>query len=223
VTYDAVAARYDDHFGRPVDRWEDARLARIAGRAADGRNVLDLGCGTGWIADHCHPATYTGVDSSAGMLAECARKHPDATLVKADLGDPGWPAELPSGRVYTAVTCTWAAHYFGDLAALLRTLSRLLTPGTPVVLHGQAPRYESRVHYIQAGVGTGHRTFSRRAVAAAARAAGWPPPRVRRCGALPDRLTGHGGPVAYALWAATLPAPAALHYSVAYTWRVPRV
>jgi predicted TPR repeat methyltransferase len=216
--YDDLAGRYDQHFTRPVDRWEDARLARLIGPHASGRRVLDLACGTGWVADHCDPGEYTGMDVSAGMLAACEAKHPDAMLFNVAVGGPGWTGYL--GGPYDAVVCTWAAHYLGDLSRILSALEGHLMPRAAVILHGQAPRYEHRSHYIADG--TGHRYFTPSAVRMAAEAAGWPYPGVTGCGALPDwAAAALPASIGRAAWNATLRAGPDWHYSVAYTWTSP--
>ena len=64
-------------------------LARPSGR------VLDVGCGTGLLADYCYREIdrerYVGIDPSAGMLAKFALKHPDykaeATLLRTTFED----------------------------------------------------------------------------------------------------------------------------------------
>jgi trans-aconitate methyltransferase len=213
--YDAIAGRYDEHFARPVDRWEDERLAALLAPLVDGRDVLDLGCGTGWLADHTTPAFYTGVDCSAPMLATLAAKHPDAVLIKATVGKPGWQSAItpePGLARYDAITATWALQYLGDLAVLLRLLPSMLRPGGVIALHGYLPRYRRRSHEI---TGEDRPVVDPWAVRAATRDAGLPPPLITGTGALPDRLA-----VSRGLWAVTARAPARWHYAALWTWRL---
>lgn len=147
--YDAVADRYDHHFHRPQDRWEDERLASLLRPYVEGRHVLDLGCGTGWLLDHLSPASYLGVDESMPMLERLAAKHPTALTHKATIGEPGW-ADLP-WRVDT-IAATWSAHDLGNLRALLVDCLDLLDGAGTIALHGQAPRYRHRHHYVLDGL-----------------------------------------------------------------------
>ena len=91
--FDAIAHRYDDS-DKPwwVAKAEREALyepARLSGR------VLDIGCGTGLLADYCYRGIdrerYVGIDPSAGMLAKFALKHPDykadATLLRTTFED----------------------------------------------------------------------------------------------------------------------------------------
>ena len=74
--YDRAARTYDRFWARYVCRTQD--LLDGAARIRPGERVLDVGCGTGTFAARLvarHPAQdATGVDVSAGMLAEARRK-----------------------------------------------------------------------------------------------------------------------------------------------------
>lgn len=147
--YDLVADSYDDHFRRPVDEWEDDRLSGFLAPHVNGRTVLDLGCGTGWLLDNLDPAYYLGVDSSPAMLDRLLDKHPSAEVVKAQVGEPGWIDTLPQWtRGVDTVTATWSAHELGDVGSLLLALSDWTLNPTEVLLHGQGPRYRYRSHYV---------------------------------------------------------------------------
>lgn len=208
--YDSIAGIYDLHFARPVDRWEDARLAARLRPIVDGRDVLDLGCGTGWLADHCAPSAYTGVDESAAMLAELVRKHPGAATVKAAVGTAGWTVAVPQ-RAFDVITCTWALQYLGSLDVLLATLAAL-DPGV-IALHGYLPRYRRRAHEI---TGAERPVTDPHAIRGAGRLAGLPEPAVYGTGSLPDGLARYR--VAWEL-AARL-ARAEWHYAALWTWRL---
>lgn len=69
--------------------------AAIAGRLPSQAGVLDLGCGSGEVANALHRSrhsgAYLGLDQCAPLL-EAARRGslPQAEFVLADLADPGW-------------------------------------------------------------------------------------------------------------------------------------
>jgi len=217
--YDDLAPDYDSHFTRPVDRWEDDRLTGILRPVVDENNVLDLGCGTGWLLDHTTPAHCTAVDSAAGMLAELIRKHPRVTAVKAEVGADGWHEAIPRlNRPFDAVTSTWALQYLfpegdaGELAALLAECRRLVRPGGVIALHGYLPRYRNRHHYI--GWPRHVPPVVRPDVVARASAtSGLHGPRLIGCGALPDALA-----VSERLWQGALSLPGGWHYSGLWMW-----
>ena len=212
--YDEAAPGYDKRFTRPIDGWEDEHLADLLRPAVAGRDVLDLGCGTGWVADHCSPGRYTGADCSAGMLAELARKHPGAETVKVAVGSRGWTAMLPPGRPFV-VTATWSLEYLGDLAELLAALRMITAPGGLLVLHGSMPRGHRRAHFSVKEAPW--EAIGPPQVRYASLAAGLRPPDCTGTSALPDGLA-HLGRLA---WRAALAAPAGMHYAALWTWRLP--
>jgi SAM-dependent methyltransferase len=70
--------RYDEDWGA-VSPSHAAFVARLAGLVRLGGAVLDAACGTGkyWPALLAAGLRITGVDQSAGMLAQARRKHPE--------------------------------------------------------------------------------------------------------------------------------------------------
>ena len=213
--YDTVADGYDGHFGRPVDRWEDERLAGLLAPIVNGRDVLDLGCGTGWLLDHLAPRSYTGVDSSGAMLAVLQRKHPGADVIKLAVQPGTFWAGLLLQHARDVVTATWALQYLGDLPALLADCRELVRPGGTIALHGYLPRYARRRHEIMAG-GLPPPCVHPGQARIAGRSAGLSAPRIAGTGALPDQLAR-----SRRAWeAAARIVPARWHYAALWTWRV---
>jgi tRNA (cmo5U34)-methyltransferase len=90
---------------------QDAVAAAAAG--IDARTVLELGTGTGEtalrvLARHPH-ARWTGIDSSAAMLARARERLPDADLRLGRLEDP-----LPEGPFDLVVSALAVHHLDGD-------------------------------------------------------------------------------------------------------------
>jgi SAM-dependent methyltransferase len=90
-----LVAYYAEHRCRPEDLYPSERhyLPELAATSA---SVLDVGCGAGgfldiWRAFNADIA-YTGVDTSAPLIAEARRRHPDVRFVHADAVD-GLPFE----------------------------------------------------------------------------------------------------------------------------------
>jgi SAM-dependent methyltransferase len=211
--YDVVADEYDGHFRRPVDEWEDERLTGFLSPLVDGMDVLDLGCGTGWLLDHLHPASYIGLDASAAMLNLLQDKHPDAKVYKCQVGTPGWQVEQPwEGFRYDAIVSTWAAEYFPNFGVLLLQLSRLIRRGGVVALHGCQPRGSRRSHFISAELAHTERNFTMRRVRIDSYLSGRP--LSLGTGALPDALARQRW-----LWRLGCLAPARMHYGVLHIWR----
>jgi ubiquinone/menaquinone biosynthesis C-methylase UbiE len=69
--YDAFAERYDDHRSAGYHALIDDQAAEIVRRVGVGREVLEVGCGTGLVLQRVaqFARAATGVDLSPGMLA----------------------------------------------------------------------------------------------------------------------------------------------------------
>jgi ubiquinone/menaquinone biosynthesis C-methylase UbiE len=117
--YDAIAPSYDE------DRkdWDIVRDDVVAsGRV---RDVLDVGCGTGlWLGAQAsyfagQPIAWTGIDLSAGMLAEAAVKGLRIVNASAET--------LPfRSGAFDYVYSSFAYHHFADKHAAFAETERVL-------------------------------------------------------------------------------------------------
>jgi SAM-dependent methyltransferase len=86
--YDALAPYYDAFTAASdYEAWTSHVLALARRHGLRGRTLLDLACGTAksFLPFLRHGFRVTGCDLSTGMLAEAARRAPDAVLVHADV------------------------------------------------------------------------------------------------------------------------------------------
>ena len=86
--YDGRADTYDAGYADRLSLAQNADLRRMLLRHVyPGTRVLDLGCGTGLVADLLAdiPLSYVGVDLSARMLDLAFDKHPHHKWVQGDL------------------------------------------------------------------------------------------------------------------------------------------
>ena len=127
--FDAIAHRYDDS----GEYWKKVKAEREAlyEPAAPSGRVLDVGCGTGLLADYCYKEIdrerYVGIDPSAGMLAKFALKHPDykadATLLRTTFEDYETPL-----RFDTIVAMAGAGSHVTGVDVVEKA-QHLLAPG----------------------------------------------------------------------------------------------
>jgi SAM-dependent methyltransferase len=123
--YEALAATYDtSRFGNAYGRYVDASERAILRdwlRPFEPEAVVDLGCGTGRLLDFA----ATGVDGSAAMLEEAARKHPRRQLIHADLASTGLEP-----RAFDAAICFHVLMHLDEpmIASVLGEAARLVRP-----------------------------------------------------------------------------------------------
>lgn len=132
ATFDSIASRYDE---RSVAQREagERLLGMLELRGAE--DVLDVGCGTGYLTALLRARTrgaVVGVDPSAEMIAAArARGLPGVRFeVKA-------AEELDAVAAFDALTCNSVLQWFRDPAAALRRMAYALRPGGRLAL--QAP------------------------------------------------------------------------------------
>jgi ubiquinone/menaquinone biosynthesis C-methylase UbiE len=125
--YDLLAPTFDHTPFRTSDRFLDATAdaLRLLGPFGEG---LDVCCGTGAGMRALGPlcrGRITGVDFSAGMLAEARAAHPDAEWVRADV------RALPfAGAFDLAVSFGALGHFLpAERPALFAGVHRALRPG----------------------------------------------------------------------------------------------
>jgi malonyl-CoA O-methyltransferase len=157
--YDRWAASYDAD--RNLTRDLDADVVRRLPLDVDGRDVVELGCGTGkntvWLAARAR--TVTALDFSAGMLARARERlaaAPDGRaatrLVEHDVREP-WPVPDASADV---VIGNLVLEHVAALAPVYAEAARALRPGGRLLLcelHPERQRRGGQAHFTDAGTG----------------------------------------------------------------------
>jgi ubiquinone/menaquinone biosynthesis C-methylase UbiE len=138
--FDAIATVYDESLpSHVVEHYLRKRVAFLCAVCPGGR-VLDVGCGTGALAERMTQRGYTvtGVDPSEGMLEVMRRRVPGATAIRAS----GTELPLPDDTfdlVFTVATL----HHIAEPSAVAGTLGemvRVTRPGGRVVIWDHNPR-----------------------------------------------------------------------------------
>ncbi len=127
--FDSAAEQYDE-----ILRHNREGAARLVAALPPGRydDVLDVGCGTGFVSEEMvarfGTARVTGVDPSAGMLDQFRRKleglDVEATLIQAGVHDMDVP-----DAAFDAVVSGMAFHWFPEKPAAVAAMARRLRPG----------------------------------------------------------------------------------------------
>jgi len=130
---------YDRHMAGTLHYHVPERIAALLnGKFPDKRfNLLDLGCGTGFVGACLGriQGYIVGVDLSQSMIERAARRGIYARFHRVNLLDA--LAETP-GDLYEAITCADVLPYVGDLAPVIPNALRVLKPGGWLLLTGEA-------------------------------------------------------------------------------------
>lgn len=138
--FDTVAAEYDESLPRHViEHYLAKRLAFIRDHTQPGP-TLDVGCGTGLLAERVAAAGYevTALDVSRGMLAELRRRVPTMRTVAAN------GTSLPFAEDSFRLTyCVAVLHHIAEPDAVRTTLTemvRVTRQGGHILIWDHNPR-----------------------------------------------------------------------------------
>lgn len=126
--FDAVAEQYDASLPAHVmEHYLRKRLAFIQRHTNPGP-TLDLGCGTGLLAERVAHAGYTviGLDPSSGMLARLKGRCPSIPTVVGD----GTALPFDDNR-FALTYCVAVMHHIADPVAVRRTLLEMVRVTRP--------------------------------------------------------------------------------------------
>jgi SAM-dependent methyltransferase len=128
-----------DRFAAERDRWraKNAAYYRAIERIArfvvpPGASVLEVGCGTGDLLAALKPSRGVGVDISARLVDEAARKHPLIEFVVADAETMDAP-EL-DGQTFDYVIMSDSVGQLYDVWSAFRALRRFCHPRTRLLI-----------------------------------------------------------------------------------------
>ena len=140
-TFDRIAAVYDDSLPpHVVAHYLDKRVRYLTDHSRSGSIGLDVGCGTGVLAQRLAAAGYemVGLDPSGGMLEVLAERAPDVRGVR------GSGTEMPfDDGSFDLVFTVAAMHHIADPAQVRTTLGemvRVTRPGGRIVIWDHNPR-----------------------------------------------------------------------------------
>ncbi|MBX7077992.1 MAG: methyltransferase domain-containing protein [Nannocystaceae bacterium] len=126
--YDAFAQRYDDGRDRGYHRLIDDQAAALVRRVGEGRDVLEVGCGTGLVLQRVarFARSAQGIDLSPGMLAHARARGLDVREGSATA------LPLPDESVDVAYSFKVLSHV-PELERALAEMLRVVRPGGHLV------------------------------------------------------------------------------------------
>jgi demethylmenaquinone methyltransferase/2-methoxy-6-polyprenyl-1,4-benzoquinol methylase len=108
---------------------------QIAEHIHPGNHVLDLGCGTGTLAQMCieRGAVVTGVDANSGMLAVAKKNSPSANFLHISLGNLDEHLEDESFDIILS-TLAFSELTRAERIHVLKQIKRMLKNGGKVLI-----------------------------------------------------------------------------------------
>lgn len=112
----------------------DTKFSRFAIDTLEGKNVLDIGCNTGWFCDFAFDLkcrSYTGIEAAYRELIHAIRFRPRGRYIYGKLQDH-WD-DLNSVKFDVIFLCA-TLHYFDNKMIIINKLSKLLNNGGYLIL-----------------------------------------------------------------------------------------
>jgi SAM-dependent methyltransferase len=139
-TYDAIAERYAAEVdANPQNAFYERPAVLSVLPPLVGRSVLDVGCGSGWYAEHLVQAgaKVTAFDLTHRFVELTRRRvGPGADVLQADLAEP---LDFAADSAFDLVLCPLVLHYVRDWRPVLEELRRVLRPGGILVFSTHHP------------------------------------------------------------------------------------
>ena len=137
TNYDPIADVFIAHAGR-IDSWNNLyerpnTLARLP--ELKGKNVLDLGCSTGFYTEYAlkSGASVTAVDASQKLIDRLAAKEKTAKA-KLHCADIGQSMTFLKSGSFDVVICSLVLDYVKDWKPIMAELYRILKNGGRAVI-----------------------------------------------------------------------------------------
>ncbi len=94
----------------------------------ENRNILEIGCGTGYILNALKPRLGVGIDISPKMLEQAKKKYPHLKFINMDAG------RLTFKEKYDYIIITDTLGYIEDIQQVFKELKKIVHPDTRVII-----------------------------------------------------------------------------------------
>lgn len=149
--YDEIAEWYDGQVGEAP--WRRTILAEVLGEGTGW--CLDVGCGTG------RDLAAIAATGRRPVRVELSTNQLSVAATRWDMLVQGDAERLPFlSATFPTVTCSWVSSDVDDFAAMMREISRVISPGGAFVLYGVHPCFNGpSVETLEDGSRLVHPTY----------------------------------------------------------------
>jgi SAM-dependent methyltransferase len=138
TNYDQIAERFIEHANRE-DSWNNLyerpnTIARLP--ALEGKDVLDLGCSTGFFTEYAlgkGVKSVTSIDASQKLVDKLAGRIKDKRLI-THCADIGQPMQFLKSDFYDVIICSLVMDYIKDWKPMIAEFYRVVKKGGRVVI-----------------------------------------------------------------------------------------
>ena len=124
---DNIAAQRDKYIRRSIVYYKD--LVRfLKYNIPDGSNVLEIGCGTGYLLNSVDPARGVGIDISSKMLEAAKKNYGKFTFIQDDAEN------LNLAEKYDFIIISDTLGYFEDIQKAFKQLWKVCHPETRIII-----------------------------------------------------------------------------------------
>jgi SAM-dependent methyltransferase len=143
TSYESIAENYLRTGGEKsfVKYYERPNMLKLLPAELTEKNVLDLGCASGFYSKYCldNGAVVTAVDASAKMIHHTAEVCGNNPFLQTYVHDISRPFTFLQDSSFDLIICSLVLHYIEDWNPVLAEFGRILRPGGKCLISAHHP------------------------------------------------------------------------------------
>ncbi len=124
---DAISLKRDRYIRRNKYYYKDM-IKFLEFNIPEGKRILEIGCGTGYVLNALKPSRGVGIDISAGMIAKAAEKYPHLEFIRMDAEN------LSLDEQFDYIIISDTLGYLEDIQKAFKEMKKATHPGTRIII-----------------------------------------------------------------------------------------
>ncbi len=124
---DVIAGKREKYIKRNSYYYKDI-VKFLKYNIPEGKRVLELGCGTGYVLNQLKPSAGVGIDVSARMVEEGRKRYENLVFHEMDAEN----IQLEDTFDYVVISDTLG--YFEDIQRVIKEMKKVITPETRIII-----------------------------------------------------------------------------------------